>query len=83
MPNRRLASGVVCGFSRRLCNYFPNPAANSATTMKNIEANRDIASGPIFSRLSASFANASTNFDGSHWIAAACTMSSLSRARGS
>jgi hypothetical protein len=35
---------------------LPKPAANSAKTMKNIEANIDIASGPIFSRLSASFA---------------------------
>jgi hypothetical protein len=32
---------------RRVCNYFPNPAANQATIMKNIEATSDIASGPI------------------------------------
>jgi len=48
-------SGMVCGVSRRVCNDFPNPAANNANTMKNIEANSDIASGPIFSKLSASW----------------------------
>jgi hypothetical protein len=36
-PPQVCLPSAVCVVSRRLCNYFPNPAANSATTMTREE----------------------------------------------